>query len=281
VNEAKGQAADRWAGIAFVVSALASLALTVVYVFGGQPQLEGALLGIALGGLAVGLALIAEHMLPEGGEVQERGPLFVDEEDRREVLSAFGRGRPVARRRFLARAFGGAIAALGLATVFPIRSLGERPGRLLFHTMWRTGSRMVTEDGDLVRATDLTVGGVLTVFPEGHEKAADSQTLLLRLPLDVPAPGPPDVTDEGLCAFSKICTHAGCPVGLYQATTQELFCPCHQSIFDVRAGAEPTAGPATRPLPQLPLEVDAEGFVVAKDDYPEPVGPGFWNRGRD
>jgi ubiquinol-cytochrome c reductase iron-sulfur subunit len=140
---------------------------------------------------------------------------------------------------------------------------------------------MVTDAGRLVRATDLTVGGVLTVFPEGYEGAADSQTLLLRLPFDVEAPGPPGATVEGLCAFSKICTHAGCPVGLYQATTQELFCPCHQSIFDVPEGAVPTAGPATRPLPQLPLEVDAEGYVIAKDDFPEPVGPGFWNRGRD
>lgn len=274
------RAPDRSAGIAFVVSALASLALAGVYVFGGEPQLEGALLGVALGGLAIGLALVAKNLLPEGGEIQERGPGFDDEADRKEVLSSFGRGEPLARRTFLARAFGGALAALGLAAVFPIRSLGERPGRHLFYTQWRSGSRMVTEDGEPVRATDLTVGGVVTVFPEGHTAAADSQTLLLRLPSDVEAPGPEGATDDGLCAFSKICTHAGCPVGLYQATTQELFCPCHQSIFDVREGAKPTAGPATRPLPQLPLEVDEEGYVVAKGDYPEPVGPGFWSRGR-
>lgn len=151
MSDRDDRAGDKWAGIAFVLSALASLGLTVVYVFGGQPQLEGVLLGIALGGLAVGLALVAKHMLPEGGEVQERGPQFADEEDRREILSAFGRGRPVARRRFLARAFAGAIAALGIAAVFPIRSLGERPGRLLFNTRWRTGSRMVTEGGRLIR----------------------------------------------------------------------------------------------------------------------------------
>jgi ubiquinol-cytochrome c reductase iron-sulfur subunit len=79
-------------------------------------------------------------------------------------------------------------------------------------------------------------------------------------------------------AFSKVCTHAGCPVGLYQPSSHELFCPCHQSAFNVLDAAAPTAGPATRPLPQLPLAVDENGFLIASGDYPEPVGPGFWSR---
>jgi ubiquinol-cytochrome c reductase iron-sulfur subunit len=86
---------------------------------------------------------------------------------------------------------------------------------------------------------------------------------------------------SGVVAFSKICTHAGCPVGLYQAETQELFCPCHQSTFSVPEGAKPTFGPATRPLPQLPIGVDEDGFVISLSDYTEPVGPGFWNRPDD
>jgi ubiquinol-cytochrome c reductase iron-sulfur subunit len=122
---------------------------------------------------------------------------------------------------------------------------------------------------------------VVTVFPEGHEDAADSQTLLIRLPDDVTAPGPSDWSVSGVVAFSKICTHAGCPVGLYQAETQELFCPCHQSTFSVPEGAKPTFGPATRPLPQLPIGVDEAGFIISLSDYTEPVGPGFWNRPDD
>jgi ubiquinol-cytochrome c reductase iron-sulfur subunit len=83
-----------------------------------------------------------------------------------------------------------------------------------------------------------------------------------------------------LVAFSKVCTHAGCPVGLYQAETRELFCPCHQSAFNVLKGAQPASGPATRALPQLPLGIDDDGYLIALGDFPEPVGPGFWNRGR-
>ena len=79
-------------------------------------------------------------------------------------------------------------------------------------------------------------------------------------------------------AYSKICTHVGCPVGLYQADTHELLCPCHQSTFDVLDGARPRFGPATRSLPQLPLAVDGDGFLTAQSDFTEPVGPGFWNR---
>ena len=79
-------------------------------------------------------------------------------------------------------------------------------------------------------------------------------------------------------AYSKLCTHVGCPVGLYQADTHELLCPCHQSTFDVLDGARPSFGPATRSLPQLPLSIDRDGFLVAQADFDEPVGPGFWNR---
>jgi ubiquinol-cytochrome c reductase iron-sulfur subunit len=167
---------------------------------------------------------------------------------------------------------------MGLALVFPIRSLGPSPGTSLLRTAWRTGSRMVREDGQLVKASDLAVEGVLTVFPEGKTDQADSQTVLIRV--DPTQLASQEGTAEGLIAYSKICTHAGCPVGLYRVATHDLFCPCHQSTFDVLDGAKPIAGPATRPLPQLPIEVDDEGYIVATDDFGEPVGPAFWNMNR-
>ncbi|MDP8961700.1 MAG: Rieske (2Fe-2S) protein [Actinomycetota bacterium] len=265
-------------GGAFLVSAVASLGLTVVYALGGQPQLEGALLGVALGGIALGLTLFAKHLLPSGGAVEQRemGP---DEAAQREAAEAFDSGaEPLERRGFLAKALGAALAALGIATLFPIRSLGARPGRSLFVTEWRRGRRLVTEAGRPIRPHEVAVGTVLTVFPDGHIGSADSQTLLIRLPPAVPVPEPREWSFAGLVAFSKICTHAGCPVGLYQAATQELFCPCHQSTFSVPEGAKPTFGPATRPLPQLPIGLDPGGYLVALSDFPEAVGPGFWRR---
>jgi ubiquinol-cytochrome c reductase iron-sulfur subunit len=266
----------------FVASMLASLGLTVVYAAGGQPQLEGVLLGVALGGVAVGLVLFGRHMLPGGRFVEPRDVVPHATAERPGVAAAFDAGaEPIERRRLLVRAFGGAIALLGVAAVFPIRSLGTRPGRSLQRTQWRSGLRAVGDDGRPVRADELETNSVVTVFPQGHVESADSQTLLIRLPSDVAAPGPSDWTAGGVVAFSKICTHAGCPVGLYQAETYELFCPCHQSTFSVLDGARPTFGPATRRLPQLPIGVDDQGYVVALSDYDEPVGPGFWTRPGD
>jgi ubiquinol-cytochrome c reductase iron-sulfur subunit len=266
-------------GISFCASALASVALAVVYALGGQPQLEGGLLGVSLGGLAVGLITFGRNLLPGGHFVEERKQLPPGSEEQPEAASTLAGGATqIGRRRFLATALGGALGALGIAALFPIRSLGTRPGRSLFVTRWEEGVRVVTADGLPVRVDELPVHGFITVFPGGHTEAADSQTVLIRLPDDIEPPGPDDWSVEGIVAFSKICTHAGCPVGLYQSTTQELFCPCHQSVFSVPEGATPTAGPATRPLPQLPLSVDDAGYLVARGDFEEPVGPGFWGR---
>jgi ubiquinol-cytochrome c reductase iron-sulfur subunit len=250
---------------AFGASMLASIGLTVVYAVGGDPQIEGALLGIALGGIAVGLVLFAHHMLPGGQFVEPRDIVPHATAERPGVEAAFEAGAEP-------------IGLLGIAALFPIRSLGTGPGRSLFRTEWRRGRRAVTDAGRPLRVDDLDLNSVVTVFPEGHENAADSQTLLIRLPAGVTVPGPRDWSVNGVVAFSKVCTHAGCPVGLYQAETQELFCPCHQSTFSVPEGAKPTFGPATRPLPQLPIGLDDAGFVIALSDYTEPVGPGFWNR---
>jgi ubiquinol-cytochrome c reductase iron-sulfur subunit len=86
---------------------------------------------------------------------------------------------------------------------------------------------------------------------------------------------------NGIVCFSKICTHAGCAVSLFNVLTMQLICPCHQSTFNILQDCSPVFGPASRPLPQLPLLVDAEGYLIARSDFIEPVGPGFWNRSGD
>ena len=138
---------------------------------------------------------------------------------------------------------------------------------------------MVGEDGAPIRPADLSFGTVRTVFPDGAVGTPDAATLLLRIrPSDLQLEGERATwAPEGAIGYSKICTHAGCPVGLYRATDHALLCPCHQSTFDVLRGAVPVFGPAARPLPQLPMGVDADGYLVALGDFPEPVGPAFWN----
>jgi len=164
-----------------------------------------------------------------------------------------------------------------------VLSLGPAPGNSLKVTPWRRGSRVVDEEGEPVQLNQVPVNGFLTVFPEGHEGAADAQALLIHVragSLQLPPDRLAGVPDGTHVAYSKICTHAGCPVGLYRAESQSLICPCHQSQFDVSDGAKPFFGPAARPLPQLLLGVDDENILVAQGDFTEPVGPAFWDRGR-
>lgn len=281
VNDRRGRGTG--ITVSFVVSVLGSIGLTVVYALGGQVQLEGLLLGAALGGLGVGLIIWGKDLMPGGPYTQERATSLGTEKDLEAAEESLEEGRGgIERRGFLTKMLGGALGALGLAALFPIRSLGARPGPELLVTEWGQGVRLVTLERTPIRTEDLDIGGVLTVFPEEFTDTADSQTLLIRIdPADYdPLPGREDWAPDGFIAFSKVCTHAGCPVGLYQPTSHELFCPCHQSVFAVLEGAQPTAGPATRPLPQLPLMIE-DGYIVAQSDYPEPVGPGFWSRGRD
>lgn len=268
--------------IAFSASILAALGLAGVYIAGGQNQAEGILLGITLGGIGVGLILWAQRFMPAGPEVEPRGRITSRKEDRAVFLEDWEEGSSTfGRRRFLTKMLFGAFAALGAALVFPIRSLGPAPGEGFDSTAWTPGARLVRTTGRPVSVDELAVNGVATVFPEEHIGEEDSQVVLIRL-----REGEDTSTSEldgsvaGLVAFSKVCTHAGCPVGLFEEQTGHLLCPCHQSTFDVKDGAKVVFGPATRPLPQLPIAVDDEGFLVATDDFPEPIGPGYWNRDR-
>lgn len=270
--------------IAFCASAAAAVGLAVVYSLGGQPQAEGILLAIALGGIGFGLVSWSRRFMPDDVAVEDRGSVASEPEEIQALLDDLGAEKAqVGRRHLLVRMLVIAGGALGVAALFPIRSLGPRPGRGLHTTPYSQGDlRLVSEEGGPVRVDELAVNGVITVFPEGYEGQEDSQTLLLNLPEGElqPRPGREDWTVGGLVAFSKICTHAGCPVGLYEEQTGLLLCPCHQSTFDVSEAARPVFGPATRSLPQLPLGTDDEGYLIATGDFSGPVGPGFWDRDR-
>jgi ubiquinol-cytochrome c reductase iron-sulfur subunit len=273
---------ERAPAIAFIVSMLSAIGAAIVYAFGGQPQLEGATLAIALVGIGSGLTLWAKRFLPHGPDVEDRPSVASTPEERAAVQADFEGRDPLSRRRLLTRLLGGSIISLAVALAFPIRSLGPAPGRGLKSTAWRRGSRLVSESGEPIRNGEIAIGGVATVYPEGFVGREDSQTLLIHVAPDKyrAKEGHEDWAVGTQVAFSKVCTHAGCPVGLYQERLNELLCPCHQSTFDVSQACEPVFGPATRPLPQLPLAVDDAGFLIATGDFPSPIGPGFWDRGR-
>lgn len=268
----------RWIYVSFLISMLGSLGLVAYYLIGESAQVEGILLGLALGGMGFGVVGWATRLMDVPTVVEEREPLESSDAEISQTEETVGQDA-VTRRKMLLRLAGGASATLGAALAIPALSLGPRPGQSLEETKWTSGARIVDRFGNPQRPDDIPLNGIKTVFPSGFEGEADSQTVVIKIEpdlLDLPE-GREDWAPEGCVAFSKICTHAGCPVGLYRAEARQLLCPCHQSTFDVTTGCTPVFGPAARPLPQLPMEVDEAGFLVATGDFPEPVGPSFWN----
>jgi ubiquinol-cytochrome c reductase iron-sulfur subunit len=269
---------ERLVAGAFAVTMLTGLALLAVYGLGGQTQVEGVLLAVCLGSLGFGIVVWAQELMQTRITIEERHPL-ASQTPGPTLSETLDEEAGFTRRTFLVRMLLGALAGLAAALAIPALSLGPAPGRELFSTTWARGRRLVDIDGVPVRAADLEVGSVATVFPEGDVGSAQSQTLLIRVPPDALRLSPDRLAaaPDGYVAYSKVCTHAGCAVGLYRATEHMLICPCHQSTFDVLQGAVPVFGPAGRALPQLPIAIAADGTFTALGDFPEPVGPAFWN----
>jgi len=248
---------------------------------------------VGFAGLGYGMVIWGRYLMPRGPFSESRHNLAPTATEREVFVEDFAsRGKvAVERRGFLVKALGLASAVLGVVLAFPLlRSLGPLPGRTLRKTAWRPGSYLVDITGRKLKPADIEVGGFVTVFPPDDVGGAYSQTMLIHVdPLRSGyLPPPPQFAQQratwaplGFIAFSKVCTHAGCPVGLYQELTKKMLCPCHQSLFDVTDAAIPIFGPAPRPLPQLPLYIDDEGFFRAQGGYDEPVGPGYWERGSD
>lgn len=289
-NDPKGaRRAELRVAACWMVALVASIGLAIVYVISGNNQLAGLCWGFAFAGLGVGLILWARDLMPGHDVIASRGHHAVSlEGDRVAAAESLSRGTDamMGRRPFLTKLLLPVGAVFGLATIFPLASLGVRPKNNLLKTAWGKGTRAVTQDGTPIRPTDLPVNGILTVFPEGGMSDALAPTLLINVGLDkfkitkanagwnIPVGG-----GGNIVAFSKICTHAGCPASLYNVESKQLVCPCHQSTFDVLLDCKPVFGPAPRPLPQLPLTVDSQGYIVSQSDYTQPVGPGFWSRG--
>src|SRR5262245_42068815 len=271
--------AERLVLVAFAASFIAGVSLLVVYILGGQTQIEGVLLTICLGGIGVGIVLWGKHLIPAGIHVEERHPIGGGAQATGELAEALTEEAGFTRRKLLVGALLGTLAGLAAALAVPVFSLGPAPGRALFQTSWRAGAKLALPGGEPIGPDDLPVGGVLTVFPDGDPSDPNSATLVIRVDPALLRLDPEQIqwAPEGFVAYSKLCTHAGCPVGLYRSAQHTLICPCHQSEFDVLAGAKPINGPAARPLPQLPIQLAPDGTFVALGDYPEPVGPSFWN----
>jgi len=290
--------AVRQVGLTFALSGLAAFAFVVVYVGSGWflpdwhweisesgwsalfTPITGALMGLAFLLVGVGLVLYTKKLLPHETAVQDKhdGSHF-DRVTTGATLVGGLHNSGLARRKLITRSLLFMGGGLGLMLIMPLGGLIKSPnkGNPLGTTSWGEGVRLVRDD--------LQPGSIETVFPAvpGGNRESDAATMLFRLrpeqvAADQPRQGQSDFGYGDYVAYSKICTHAGCPVSLYEQETSRILCPCHQSQFDITQGAKPVFGPATRPLPQLPITVDDEGYLVARSDFTEPVGPSFWER---
>jgi ubiquinol-cytochrome c reductase iron-sulfur subunit len=253
------------------VTILGALGATAAAAAGASPALLGIALAVAFLGLAgaSASAAIALHAPDDLTEPRvARGPTHPPPLPRDGVS-----------RRVFGRLWLGALGAFGVLGFVPLISLARKPGRRTI-TGWRSGLRLVDENNAPIRHDMLAEGGVTTVFPQDGVDLPDGPVVLIRVSPDVlrAAGDAGGATPDGCIAFSKICTHAGCPVALYRHQSHELYCPCHQSRFDVLNHARNISGPAPRPLPQLPIGVDAHGYLVARGDFDAPVGPDDWYR---
>jgi ubiquinol-cytochrome c reductase iron-sulfur subunit len=303
--------AERGVSLLFVLAALAGVAFVVVFIIApykfhlpsqGQnfrfyTPLLGGLLGLMLLCMGAGAVLWAKWLMPEEEVIQDRHDDPSTESDKlmtQATLSVGLQDTGLPRRSMLLRSLGLAGGVLGVVPLIAIvGALIKKPGKQLDHTwfglqqaQYPNGVPIIYSNGRRVSPNDFEAGGLSTVFPAGHVTEASSPTLIIRLRPGQGATvkarkGQQDWGFGDFIAFSKICTHAGCPASLYEQQTGRILCPCHQSQFQVLEDAKPVFGPATRSLPKLKLDVevvDGVQYFVAKQDFQEPIGPGFWER---
>jgi ubiquinol-cytochrome c reductase iron-sulfur subunit len=267
------------AGSAFWLACAAGIAFLVAWWIGASNAILGGTLAVSLAAFGATLVVWARWLTVRREAVEARKPLLPPQEVRDAAAGSFLEGAQDIQRRSLLRWVGLEGIALAASTVISLlRSIGFPSSAELNSRVWKRGQRLVTTDGKPVPANSLEPGVTLIVFPEDSIGAERAQTILLRvdpnllrLPKDRANWAP-----LGNVAYSRVCTHAGCTVGLYEKTSQLLMCPCHQSTFDVLRAARPNGGPAARALPQLPLYADGDGNLRAAGGFSDPPGPGFW-----
>ena len=303
---------ERQVATMFSTSALLAILFVVSYV-GIDPSVQIGLpvigttsalniaLGVTMGGsiflIGTGAIHWAKKLMPDVEVVEERHEFKSSQEDKAALAETFAIGadesgfvkRPLIRRTLL-----GAMALFPIPLVVMLRDLGPDSTEHRFHTMWRSGMRLLQDvTYEPIKAADIPVGNLINAVPEGmHEleeedgnlnERAKSVVVVVRIDPAKLVSQQGGTVDQpwdynGVVAYSKVCTHVGCPISLYEQRTHHLLCPCHQSTFDLADSGRVVFGPAARRMPQLGITVDSEGYLVARGDFAEPVGPSFWER---
>ncbi|MFJ8642512.1 Rieske 2Fe-2S domain-containing protein [Streptomyces sp. NPDC093610] len=307
IDERAAKRSERAVALLFTLSMLATVGFIASYVifpvdkivyiwpFGHVSALNfslGLTLGLALFLIGAGAVHWARTLMSDVEVADDRHAIEATPEVKAKVMADFADGAKesaIGRRKLIRNTMFGALALVPLSGVVLLRDLGPLPEKKLRKTLWAKGKQLVNMNTmEPLRPEDVVVGSLTFAMPEGlEEDAHDFQTQIAKAALMIIRIEPDNIKDkrerewahEGIVAFSKICTHVGCPISLYEQQTHHVLCPCHQSTFDLSDGARVIFGPAGHPLPQLRIGVNSEGNLEALGDFEEPVGPAFWERG--
>jgi ubiquinol-cytochrome c reductase iron-sulfur subunit len=307
IDERAASRSERTVALLFLLSMVATVGFIASYVifpvdkivyiwpFGHVSALNfslGLTLGVALFTIGAGAVHWARTLMSDVEVADDRHAIAAEPEVKAKVLADFAAGAEesaLGRRKLIRNTMFGALALVPLSGVVLLRDLGPLPEKKLRNTLWAKGKQLINMNTmEPLRPEDVAVGSLTFAMPEGlEEDAHDFQTQIAKAALMIIRIQPENIKDkrerewahEGIVAFSKICTHVGCPISLYEQQTHHVLCPCHQSTFDLSDGARVIFGPAGHALPQLRIGVNAEGNLEALGDFEEPVGPAFWERG--
>ena len=318
VDPAMEKRAERQVAGMFILASVLIIANAVAYFafapgpggetflgWGASNLFLGLTLGLALLLIGAGLIQWARKLMGDHEIVEYRHGASSSAEDREEVLAQFHQGAEESgfgRRKLIRNSLLGSLALLGIPTIVYLRDLGPLPGNAPATTVWRKGMQVRLDvTGAKIRPSDMEVGTLVNAEPEvffEHEdengnlvpglEGVELQNAKAKAAVILVRMQPDDITPshqaknwgiDGILCFSKICTHVGCPISLWEQQTHSVLCPCHQSTFDLADNGKVIFGPAARALPQLPIELDDEGYIVAQSDFTEPVGPSYWERG--
>ncbi|MEH0395829.1 Rieske 2Fe-2S domain-containing protein [[Kitasatospora] papulosa] len=307
IDERAANRSERAVALMFTLSMLATVGFIASYVifpvdkivyiwpFGHVSALNfslGLTLGLALFLIGAGAVHWARTLMSDVEVADDRHAIEATPEVKAKVLADFADGAresALGRRKLIRNTMFGALALVPLSGVVLLRDLGPLPEKKLRKTLWAKGKQLVNMNTmEPLRPEDVVVGSLTFAMPEGlEEDAHDFQSQIAKAALMIIRIEPDNIKDkrerewahEGIVAFSKICTHVGCPISLYEQQTHHVLCPCHQSTFDLSDGARVIFGPAGHALPQLRIGVNSEGNLEALGDFEEPVGPAFWERG--
>ncbi|MEU4271179.1 Rieske 2Fe-2S domain-containing protein [Streptomyces sp. NPDC026092] len=307
IDERAARRSERAVAFMFTLSMLATVGFIASYVifpvdkivyiwpFGRVSALNfslGLTLGAALFFIGAGAVHWARTLMSDVEIADERHPIQASPETKAKVMADFAAGAAesgMGRRKLIRNTMFGALTLVPLSGIVLLRDMGPLPEKKLRSTLWANGKQLINMNThEPLRPEDVAVGSLTFAMPEGlTEHDHDFQVQIAKAALMIVRIQPEDIKDkrelewshEGIVAFSKICTHVGCPISLYEQQTHHVLCPCHQSTFDLSDGARVIFGPAGHALPQLRIGVNDKGNLEALGDFDEPVGPAFWERG--